>query len=76
MLPDLDSLEGPSDADLSAIETEWPLIEAELERLDVEITILFAARPLVDLDWQRWRSAQRRVLRAAATLGIPARHAA
>ncbi|MFC6015532.1 DUF6284 family protein [Plantactinospora solaniradicis] len=58
----------PSAAELAAIEHEMPLIEAELDLLDAEIIVLCAERALSELDWQRVRSAQRRALRAAASL--------
>ena len=60
----------PTAADLAAIETEWPLIAAELDVLDAEITMLYAedhGGPTV-LDWRRLRRAEARVTRAAADL--------
>ncbi|SCL15151.1 DUF6284 family protein [Micromonospora inyonensis] len=72
----------PTAADLAAIEVEWPLIAAELDLLDAEITLLNA----VDhggpspLDWRRVRRAAARVTRTAADLGrhtpVTSRHAA
>lgn len=58
----------PTPADLTAIEVEWPLIEAELAALDADIVILSSDTGPTDLDWQRWRRAQRRVLREARAL--------
>lgn len=60
---DLDAAE-PTDADLAAIEREWPVIEAELEELDAWIQILIAGRHASGLDWRRLRRAQRRLLAA------------
>lgn len=60
----------PTAADLAAIDTEWPLIAAELDVLDAEITMLYAedhGGPTV-LDWRRLRRAEARVTRAAADL--------
>ncbi len=60
----------PTAADLAAIETEWPLIAAELDLLDAEITMLYAedhGGPTV-LDWRRLRRAETRVTRTAADL--------
>jgi hypothetical protein len=60
-------LEGPTPAELAAIEAEWPLIEAEIAVLDAQIRILTVVRP-GELDWRRLRRAQARALRAARTL--------
>lgn len=60
----------PTAADLAAIESEWPLIAAELDVLDAEITMLYAedhGGPTI-LDWRRLRRAEARVTRAAADL--------
>jgi len=60
----------PTAADLAAIETEWPLIAAELDILDAEITMFYAedhGGPS-PLDWRRLRRAEARVTRAAADL--------
>ncbi|MGK5442661.1 DUF6284 family protein [Micromonospora sp. URMC 105] len=60
----------PIAADLAAIEAEWPLIAAELDVLDAEITLLYAedhGGPTA-LDWRRLRRAEARVTRAAAEL--------
>ncbi|WP_435587146.1 DUF6284 family protein [Micromonospora aurantiaca (nom. illeg.)] len=62
----------PTAADLAAIESEWPLIAAELDVLDAEITMLYAedhGGPTV-LDWRRLRRAEARVTRAAADLTV------
>ncbi|MFF3864586.1 DUF6284 family protein [Micromonospora sp. NPDC001898] len=60
----------PTAADLAAIDTEWPLIAAELDVLDAEITLIYAEDKggPTDLDWRRLRRAEARVTRAAAEL--------
>ncbi|PSK63071.1 hypothetical protein B0E53_04988 [Micromonospora sp. MH33] len=60
----------PTAADLAAIEVEWPLIAAELDVLDAEISMIYAedhGGPS-PLDWRRLRRAEARVTRAAADL--------
>lgn len=60
----------PTAADLAAIDREWPLIAAELDLLDAEITLLYAedrGGPS-EFDWRRLRRAVARVTRAAADL--------
>ena len=67
MFSKLDAVE-PSAADLAAIDVEWPLIAAELDVLDAEISLLYAedhGGPSA-LDWRRLRRAEARVTRAAA----------
>ncbi|MFG1880748.1 DUF6284 family protein [Micromonospora sp. NPDC049102] len=57
----------PTAADLAGIESEWPLIAAELDLLDAEITLIYAedhGGPTA-LDWRRLRRAEARVTRAA-----------
>ncbi len=54
----------PSASELAEIEREWPLIEAEMAVVEAEVMLMCSARPS-ELDWQRLRSARRRVLRAA-----------
>lgn len=54
--------EGPSDAELDAIEHEMPLIAAEVELLDVQIALL--DRPVTPMDERRVRRARRKVLDA------------
>ncbi|GGQ67127.1 DUF6284 family protein [Couchioplanes azureus] len=63
-------LDGPSRADLAAIDSEWPLIEAELSVLDAEIALINAADHggPSPLDWRRLRRAEARVTRVAAEL--------
>jgi hypothetical protein len=61
---DLASAE-PTDAELDAIDVEWPLIAAELELLDVQLAIMAGAGPLDDFEVRRLRHAQREVIRAA-----------
>jgi hypothetical protein len=65
----------PTAADLAAIDTEWPLIAADLDLLDAEITLLYAedhGGPS-PLDWRRLRRAEARVTRAAAELAADPR---
>nr|WP_204000487.1 DUF6284 family protein [Micromonospora andamanensis] len=60
----------PTAADLAAIDGEWPLIAADLDVLDAEITLIYAedhGGPTA-LDWRRLRRAESRVTRAAADL--------
>jgi Family of unknown function (DUF6284) len=54
--------DGPSAADLAAIEAEWPVIEAELGVLDAEIAALGTTGGPSPLDWRRLRHARRRLL--------------
>lgn len=57
--------EGPSLAELAAIEAEWPVIEAEMALVDAEIAVLTGpGRKPTDLEWQRLRAAERDVLAA------------
>lgn len=70
MTTDHDTMPEPTAANLAAIETEWPLIAAELDVLDAEIALLYAedhGGPTA-LDWRRLRRAEARVTRAAADL--------
>lgn len=60
----------PTAGDLAVIDREWPLIAAELDLLDAEITLIYAedhGGPTA-LDWRRLRRAEARVTRAAADL--------
>ncbi len=55
----------PTRAELAAIEAEWPRIAAEMDLLDAEIAMLYAADrggPTA-LDWRRLRRAEARVIR-------------
>ncbi|MEU1883933.1 DUF6284 family protein [Micromonospora rifamycinica] len=65
----------PSAADLAAIDVEWPVIAAELDVLDAEISLFYAddrGGPS-PLDWRRLRRAESRVTRVAAEVaGRPA----
>ncbi|MFJ8663118.1 DUF6284 family protein [Streptomyces sp. NPDC093795] len=56
----------PSDAELDAIETEMPLILADLDLLDAQIMTI--DRPVTELDAQRIRRARNRVLAARRDL--------
>lgn len=83
MVDDLPSAldHGPTEAHLTAIRAEWPLIEAELAQLDAEIAMLYAADRggPSPLDWRRLRRAEQRVMREAAALtasNIPTHRAA
>ncbi len=58
----------PSRTELAEIEREMPLIDAEVLLLDAQITVLTSNGGPTDLDWQRLRRAQRRVLREARAL--------
>lgn len=61
----------PSAADLTAIEEEWPVIEAEMMLTDAEIRLITVGRRhATELDWQRYRSAERAVLAAWLRLAI------
>ncbi|MEU4159544.1 DUF6284 family protein [Actinoplanes sp. NPDC026670] len=66
------NLDGPTPAELNAIDAEWPLIAAELDVLDAEITIINAADHggPSPLDWRRLRRAEARVTRVAAELAV------
>ncbi|MFI6824156.1 DUF6284 family protein [Micromonospora sp. NPDC050187] len=62
--------QGPSAVDLAMIEQEWPLIAAEFDLLDAEISLIYAedhGGPTA-LDWRRVRRAESRVTRTAAEL--------
>lgn len=61
--------EEPTQAELAAIEQEWPLIAAELELLEAEISPIVAGQAPTVLDRRRIRRAQRRVLAAGRALG-------
>ena len=58
----------PTPADLAAIEAEWPLIAAELDVVDAQVSVLLAGERVSELDWRRLRRAEARVLRVAAEL--------
>ena len=55
----------PTAADLAAIGTEQPLIDAEVAWLDAEISMLTADERggTSEMDWQRLRRAESRVIR-------------
>jgi hypothetical protein len=61
-------VEGPTASDLVAIETEWPLIEAEMALVDAEIHMLTVHGGPSTLDWRRLRRAEARVMREALAL--------
>ncbi|MEU5981018.1 DUF6284 family protein [Streptomyces sp. NPDC047434] len=56
----------PSDAELGAIETEMPLILAEVDLLDAQIMTI--DRPATELNTRRLRRARNRVLAARRDL--------
>lgn len=58
----------PTPAALSAIEREWPLLDAELALVDAQVTLLNAEGGGSVLDWRRLRRAEQRVLRETAAL--------
>lgn len=58
----------PTDAELAAIEAEWPVVEAELELLDAQIVALTTRQGATALGWRRLRRAERRVLAARRSL--------
>lgn len=62
------SSEDPSPADLAAIDREWPLIAAELDLLDAEISYINAGPAASALDRRRVRRAERRVLEVGREL--------
>lgn len=62
------SSEDPSPADLAAIDQEWPLIAAELELLDAEISYINAGPAPSVLDRRRVRRAERQVLEVGRKL--------
>ncbi len=60
--------EEPTAADLAAIESEWPLIAAELDLLDAEIALVNASPYASVLDRRRVRRAEHRVLAVSREL--------
>jgi len=58
----------PQPWELVAIDSEWPLIAAELALLDAEIVALTVEGGLSAMDWRRLRRAERHVLREALAL--------
>lgn len=60
----------PTAAELAAIDAEWPLIAAEMDVLDAEITMLYAADRggPSPMDWRRLRRAEAKVTKVAADL--------
>ena len=57
-----DWLEGPTDAELDAIEAEWPEIAADLAVLDVQIELMAAGLWIGPRHHRRMRRATRRLL--------------
>jgi hypothetical protein len=62
------SSEDPTPADLAAIEREWPLIAAELDLLDAEISYVNAGPAASTLDRRRIRRAEHRVMEVSREL--------
>ncbi|TDO35886.1 hypothetical protein EV643_121161 [Kribbella sp. VKM Ac-2527] len=62
--------EGPTAAELAEIAQEWPLIAAELDLLDAEISFITAGPAASVLDRRRIRRAQRKVLAASRELAV------
>lgn len=63
--------EEPTPAELDKIERdEWPLIAAELELLDTEISYINAGPAASELDRRRVRRAQHKVLKVARDLAV------
>jgi Family of unknown function (DUF6284) len=62
----------PSTTDLAEIDSEWPLIEAQMDVLDAEISMIYAAEHggPSPMDWRRLRRAEARVTRVAAELTV------
>lgn len=58
----------PTPAALSAIEREWPLLDAELAVVDAQVALLSAEGGGSALDWRRLRRAEQRVLRETTAL--------
>lgn len=57
--------EGPSLADLAAIEAEWPVIEAEIELVGAEIAVLTGpGHKPTELEWRRLRAAEQALIAA------------
>jgi hypothetical protein len=63
----------PTRRDLAAIEAEWPVIEAELDVLDVEITSLQTGDESSELTRRRLRRAQNHL---TSVIANHARHSA
>ena len=58
----------PTADELDAIEAEWPVIAAELDLLDAQITAVTAGRSASLLDWRRVRRAEHRVMAVSREL--------
>jgi len=64
-MPDpLAQITGPTTKDLRAIESEEPLLSAELDVLDAQIRLISTKHP-GDLDWRRLRRAEAALTRTA-----------
>ncbi|WP_433008389.1 DUF6284 family protein [Kribbella sp. CA-294648] len=60
--------EEPTASDLAKIDREWPLIAAELDLLDAQISFINAGPSPCALDRRRVRRAERRVLAVSREL--------
>lgn len=58
----------PTGAELAAIETEWPLIAAELDVVDAMVRLARSGGSPTELYWQALRRAEHRVLTVARDL--------
>jgi hypothetical protein len=63
--------DGPSLAELAAIEAEWSRIAAELDVVNAEVRLAVAGPSATELDWRRLRRAEARVLRIVRSLTSP-----
>ena len=61
MAIDLDSISGPTDDELDAIDAEMSLVKAWMDLDWLEIYFATTTRDLTDLDVRRWRKAAARV---------------
>lgn len=71
----LAEVDGPSRAELAAIEREWPLIAADLAVLDAELAILTADGEVTDLAWRRLTHARADAHAARPLRAAPRRQA-
>jgi hypothetical protein len=58
----------PTPDELTAIDREWPLIEAEMQLVDAEIRVLTTPGAPTALDCRRLRRAEARVMREVLAL--------
>lgn len=60
----------PTAEDLAQIDDEWPLIEAELDLLDVQLKMLDRTGPVDGLEVRRLRHARTAVIRETVALFV------